>query len=52
MASDHVNLEKFTEGLERRNPGQPEFVQAVHEVAKDIFEFIEDKDEYHEYQIS
>ena len=49
--SDHVNLEQFIEGVEKRNPGQPEFVQAVHEVARDVFDFIADKEEYHEYQI-
>ena len=50
-ASDHVNLEKFMEGVEKRNQGQTEFIQAVREVAQDIFEFIEDKAEYHEAQI-
>ncbi len=50
-ASDHVNLEKFMEGVEKRNQGQTEFIQAVREVAQDIFEFIEDKVEYHEAQI-
>ena len=49
--SEHVNLEQFIAGVERRNPGQPEFVQAVHEVAQDIFGYIEDKEKYHEYQI-
>ncbi|MCP5397234.1 MAG: NADP-specific glutamate dehydrogenase [Sphingomonadaceae bacterium] len=39
------------EGVKRRNPHQPEFVQAVQEVAEDIFEFIEDKEEYHQEQI-
>ena len=48
---DHVNLEGFIAGVKRRNPGQPEFVQAVQEVAEDIFDFIADKEEYHEYQI-
>ncbi len=38
-------------GVERRNPAQTEFVQAVREVAEDIFDFIADKEEYHEYQI-
>ena len=47
----HVNLEQFIEGVKRRNPGQIEFVQAVQEVAEDIFDFIKDKNEYHEYQI-
>ncbi|MCU7947369.1 MAG: glutamate dehydrogenase, partial [Candidatus Thiodiazotropha sp. (ex Cardiolucina cf. quadrata)] len=47
----HVNLEQFMEGVKRRNPGQNEFVQAVQEVAEDVFDFIQDKNEYHEYQI-
>ena len=29
-------LESFMGGLKRRNPDQPEFQQAVHEVARDI----------------
>ena len=49
--TDHVDLETFIEGVKRRNPGQPEFVQAVQEVAEDIFDHIQDKEEYHEYQI-
>jgi glutamate dehydrogenase (NADP+) len=49
--SEHVDLGGFMEGVKRRNPGQPEFVQAVQEVAQDIFEFIQDKPDYHEYQI-
>lgn len=50
-ASDHVDLEQFIAGVKERNPGQDEFVQAVQEVAQDIFGFIEDKEEYHHYQI-
>lgn len=49
--SDHVNLDQFMEGLTRRNPGEAEFHQAVHEVAADIFDFISDKEIYHEAQI-
>ncbi|MBW2397050.1 MAG: NADP-specific glutamate dehydrogenase [Deltaproteobacteria bacterium] len=49
--SDHVDLEQFMAGVERRNPGQLEFIQAVQEVAQDVFEFIADKEAYHEYQI-
>ncbi|MFI7123146.1 NADP-specific glutamate dehydrogenase [Amycolatopsis sp. NPDC049868] len=49
--TEHVDLSKFMAGLQKRNPGQPEFVQAVQEVAEDIFEFIKDKSVYHEYQI-
>ena len=47
----HVDLNQFMEGVKKRNPGQTEFVQAVQEVAQDIFDFIEDKEEYHEAQI-
>jgi glutamate dehydrogenase (NADP+) len=49
--SDHVDLSGFIEGVKRRNPGQPEFVQAVQEVAEDIFDFIADKEQYHRWQI-
>ncbi len=49
--SDHVDLDQFIQGVEKRNPGQAEFVQAVLDVAEDIFDYIEDKEEYHEYQI-
>jgi glutamate dehydrogenase (NADP+) len=49
--SDHVNLDQFIQGVHKRNPGQLEFVQAVQEVAADVFDYIEDKVEYHEYQI-
>jgi len=49
--SDHVDLERFIEGVEKRNPGQPEFVQAVREVAEDVFDYIQDKEQYHEAQI-
>jgi len=49
--SDHVDLNGFIEGVKRRNPGQPEFVQAVTEVAEDIFDFIQDKEAYHKAQI-
>ena len=49
--SDHVGFEDFMAGVERRNPHQTEFVQAVREVAEDIFDYIADKEKYHEYQI-
>jgi glutamate dehydrogenase (NADP+) len=49
--SEHVDLKRFIEGVTKRNPGQPEFVQAVTEVAEDIFEFMGDKVKYHEAQI-
>ena len=49
--ADHVDLTAFVEGVRRHNPGQPEFAQAVQEVAEDIFDFIQDKEQYHKYQI-
>ena len=49
--SDHVDLPTFMEGVKKRNAGQPEFCQAVQEVAEDIFDFIEDKEQYHAQQI-
>ena len=48
---DHVDFATFMEGVKKRNPHQPEFVQAVQEVAEDIFGFIEDKEAYHSEQI-
>jgi glutamate dehydrogenase (NADP+) len=49
--TDHVDFNGFMEGVKRRNPHQDEFVQAVQEVAEDIFDFIADKEEYHSAQI-
>jgi len=49
--SDHVDFATFMEGVNKRNPHQPEFVQAVQEVAEDIFDFIDDKEPYHSEQI-
>ncbi len=40
------SLNQFMEGLIRRNPHEPEFQQAVDEVAADILPFIDDKYEY------
>lgn len=47
----HVDLAGFMEGVKRRNPGQAEFIQAVREVAQDVYEFIADKEAYHTAQI-
>ncbi|WP_338241598.1 NADP-specific glutamate dehydrogenase [Aurantiacibacter hainanensis] len=51
MSAQCPDLDTFMEGVKKRNPGQDEFVQAVHEVSKDIFGWIEDKHEYHEAEI-
>lgn len=45
--SRDLNLEDFMAGLVERNPGEQEFHQAVHEVAKTIIPFVLD---HHEYQ--
>lgn len=49
--TDHVDFNQFMEGVKKRNPHQPEFIQAVQEVAEDIFDFMADKEEYHAQQI-
>ena len=52
MAVDKAeDLEKFMEGVEARNPGEPEFHQAVHEVAMNIIPYIADKPEYKDLRI-
>jgi glutamate dehydrogenase (NADP+) len=44
-------LTRFMHGLERRNPGQIEFRQAVYEVARDIVPFLEDQKAYKDAHI-
>jgi len=44
-------LDRFIKGIERRNPGETEFHQAVYEVAQSIFPYIADKPHYHKHQI-
>ena len=41
----------YMEGVTKRNPGEPEFHQAVQEFAGNIFPFIEDKPIYQEMRI-
>lgn len=43
---DGLTLNKFMRGLKKRNPGQPEFHQAVQEVAESIIPFILDNPKY------
>lgn len=40
------DLDCFMQGLIKRNPNEPEFHQAVKEVAETLFPFLEDKPEY------
>ena len=51
MAGHDAELDRFMQGLERRNPNENEFHQAVQEVATDILPYIADKPEYQEAQI-
>lgn len=44
-------LECFMKGLKRRNPGQPEFHQAVYEVALDVIPYIRKNPVYAEHRI-
>ncbi len=44
-------MDRFYSGLQRRNPGETEFHQAVYEVATSVFPYIADKPHYHEKQI-
>ncbi len=44
-------LDRYIKGVERRNPGESEFHQAVYEVAQSIFPYIADKPHYHKHQI-
>ena len=49
--STKERLNNFMNGLVRRNPGQPEFHQAVYEVAADIIPFMQKKPLYNEMKI-
>ena len=46
-----VEFERFMGGLEKRNPGEPDFQQAVREFADTIIPFLEEHPEYREAQI-
>ena len=50
-AAENARLEQFMEGLQRRNPGEKEFHQAVFEVAATIIPFIEGHPKYEEARI-
>ena len=44
-ASAKTEIQQFMVGLEKRNPGEPEFQQAVQEVAETLMPFILDHKE-------
>ncbi|WP_028584197.1 NADP-specific glutamate dehydrogenase [Desulfogranum mediterraneum] len=51
LASDQDRLNCFMHGLKRRNPHQPEFHQAVYEVALDVIPYIRDHPIYDRHRI-
>lgn len=51
MKNKKLTLKQFMQGLKRRNPGEPEFHQAVQEVAETIMPYIDANPEYQEAQI-
>jgi glutamate dehydrogenase (NADP+) len=51
LAIDQERLDCFMIGLKRRNPGEPEFAQAVYEVALDIIPFVRQNPIYEENRI-
>ncbi len=51
MSKTAEYLERFMNGVKKRNPGELEFHQAVSEVAATIFPYIADKPIYHKMQI-
>lgn len=50
-AAAHDEIEHFMSGLVKRNPGEPEFQQAVREVAETLIPFTLDNPRYREAQI-
>lgn len=51
MFSQKMNLDEFMQGLARRNPNEPEFHQAVYEVAQSVIPYINEHPEYVEARI-
>lgn len=52
MSRDRVpTVDEFVAGVKKRNPGQPEFIQAVREVAGDLLPYIERHSHYNDMQI-
>ena len=45
------SLDRFISGVQKRNPGETDFHQAVQEVAASIIPYIQDKPQYQEMQI-
>jgi glutamate dehydrogenase (NADP+) len=46
-----AQVKEFLQRIEERNPGQPEYIQAVHEVAETLLPFVEEYPEYQEAKV-
>ena len=46
LITEHSSLEQFMQKVKKRNPHEPEFYQAVYEVAETVLSFIEANPEY------
>jgi glutamate dehydrogenase (NADP+) len=51
LSSTQKELNRFMRGLVRRNPGEPEFHQAVEEVAESVLPFVLENPKYRDAQI-
>jgi len=49
--SSSLSIEEFMQGLINRNPGEPEFHQAVHEVAASVIPYMNENPKYIVHQI-
>ena len=50
-AKSRAELKKFMKGIEERNPGEPEFHQAVREVVEDLMPYVLENEEYRRAKI-
>ena len=51
MELSHKTLDAFMAELKRKNPGEPEFHQAVHEVAEKIWPFLDEHPDYRDARV-
>lgn len=47
----YSSLEAFMAHVEKKNPGQPDFLQAVYEVAEHVLPFVQQNPQYQKYRI-
>ena len=49
--SNFISLESFLESVQRRDPSQPEFLQAVREVFSTLWPFLEKNPQYRDQNL-